>query len=140
MTLFTSDEKTKSLLNSAFCQLIFAIFCALFGAIYEIFSHEVYSFYMIYAFAIPLLFGTLLFWLLAKSGRKKPAKLTLSFWNMAIATFTVGCIYKGIIEIYGTTNKLSVIYPLAGILLVVLALFTYFFAKEKKDDEATEMA
>ena len=32
---------------------------ALFGAIYELFSHDVYSYYMIYAFAIPLLMGVL---------------------------------------------------------------------------------
>ncbi|MCR4902742.1 MAG: hypothetical protein K6A23_07785 [Butyrivibrio sp.] len=119
---------------------MFSIFCALFGAIYEMFSHEVYSFYMIYAFAIPLVFGTLFFVLIARSGRKKPSGIALSFWNMAIVTFTVGCIYKGIIEIYGTTNKLSVMYPLAGILLVVIALFTYFLSKEKMGNEGAEAA
>ena len=34
-------------------------FLALFGAIYEIFSHEVYSYFMLYAFAIPLAMGLL---------------------------------------------------------------------------------
>ena len=26
-------------------------------------------------------------------------------------TITVGCIFKGVLEIYGTTNKLMIIYP-----------------------------
>ena len=31
--------------------LLSTVICALFGAVYELFSHEVYSYYMIYAFA-----------------------------------------------------------------------------------------
>ena len=40
------------MLHDAFLFLAAGIACAAFGLIYEIFSHEVYSFYMIYAFLI----------------------------------------------------------------------------------------
>ena len=43
----------------AFVHALAAVFLAFFGAVYETFSHEVYSYYMIYAFAIPLVLGTL---------------------------------------------------------------------------------
>ena len=39
--------------------LLAAVCCAAFGAIYECFSHGVYSYYMTYAFMIPLLAGAL---------------------------------------------------------------------------------
>ena len=59
--MFTSgiDEKRKRVLRHAAGELGAALFCAVFGMIYEVFSHEVYSYYMIYAFVIPLLLGAL---------------------------------------------------------------------------------
>lgn len=37
--------------------LIISVLCAVYGMIYELFSHKVYSIYMIFAFVIPLLGG-----------------------------------------------------------------------------------
>ena len=48
--------------------LLSTVICALFGAVYELFSHEVYSYYMIYAFAFPLLLGAAPFFILLKAG------------------------------------------------------------------------
>ena len=56
--MYTSD---KSALKNCIGHICVSRFLALFGAIYERYSHEVYSYYMIYAFAIPLLFGALPF-------------------------------------------------------------------------------
>lgn len=59
MTLYISDidvNKRKAS-HTAFVYLLIVIFCSLFGAVYELYSHEVYSFYMIYAFAFPLIGG-----------------------------------------------------------------------------------
>ncbi len=124
MILYTLDENRKGLYISAFWQLIFGLFCALFGAIYEVFSHEVYSYYMIYAFAIPIVFGTLAEILFARSARIKITGLALSMWNMAVVTLTVGCLFKGVLDIYGTTNKMIVVYPIAsgGLILLMLLL------------------
>ena len=48
------EAAAKRASRTAFVYLLVSLFCALFGAVYEVFSHEVYSFYMIYAFAFPL--------------------------------------------------------------------------------------
>lgn len=100
-------------------------FCALFGAVYEIFSHGVYSYYMIYAFAIPLCLGVLpLSFIIAGVGRV-PTKAVRSFYDCGVATLTVGSIFKGVLVIYGTTNRLSIVYLLAGIPLIAIGLILY---------------
>ena len=63
--MYTSDKNeiihyADSMLHDAFIFLAAGILSAVFGLIYEIFSHEVYSFYMIYAFLILLVPGALL--------------------------------------------------------------------------------
>lgn len=37
-----------------------------------------------------------------------------SFWNFGIAVWTMGCFVKGILEIYGTTNRLLSVYWIVG--------------------------
>jgi len=92
-----------------------AIFLAVFGSIYEIFSHGVYSYFMIYAFLIPLVLGVLPYgWLLYK--RAHPPRIVLQLWNFGIAAFSVGSLIKGVLEIYGTTNLLWWFYPVIGAL------------------------
>ena len=59
--MYTSDSDRELALRIAVNYVAVALFCALFGAVYEIFSHEVYSYPMIYAFAIPLAGGALPF-------------------------------------------------------------------------------
>ena len=56
MILFILDieKQQKQLEKTAFFYLLVSLFCALFGGVYEYFSHEVYSNCMIYAFFIPL--------------------------------------------------------------------------------------
>ena len=46
--------------------LLCMVLCALFGAVYERFSHGVWSCFMVYAFAFPLLLGLMPFFLLQK--------------------------------------------------------------------------
>lgn len=118
--MFTSDDKTKSVLKTAFVYLFVTLFCAAAGAVYEKFSHEVYSYYMIYAFAIPLALGAIPLFAIGLFGKKKPDRFSLNAWNSGIAALTAGCFFYGALEIYGTTNRLLVVYPiLAGILLLV---------------------
>lgn len=54
----------KNAVRTALLYLAATILCAVFGAVYEVFSHEVYSYYMIYAFLFPLIGGALPFFLL----------------------------------------------------------------------------
>ncbi len=73
--------------------LILSIFFALFGAVYEYFSHEVFSYYMLYAFAIPLVLGALPFLVLSLGRGHLPGRAALNLWPSDIATLTVGCIF-----------------------------------------------
>ena len=58
--MFISDKKKDQAVRIARNYAAASLFCALFGAVYELFSHEVYSYSMIYAFIIPLAGGALL--------------------------------------------------------------------------------
>ncbi len=91
-----------------------SIFLFLFGIIYEKFSHEVYSWYMMGAFLIPLVGGVFPSIVL---GRKLHAKKTM--YRCGIATLTVGSILKGVLDIYGTTNQLLSLYWIVGGILLV---------------------
>lgn len=190
--MYTSDKNeiiqyADSILHDAFLFLIAGIVCAAFGLIYEIFSHEVYSFYMIYAFLIPLVPGALLnlvtAWLAVKKekqlrikeaavrgtlntaftevrntgdaaaqgdvdtafeedadtcyelSRKKetpantgvffPGRFTRHAWNSGLAALTAGSLFKGVLEIYGTTNNLIMVYPIAASVLLSAALVSF---------------
>lgn len=121
MTLFISDKEKrgKQALKTAFVYFLAALFCAFFGGVYEIFSHEVYSYYMIYAFAFPLLGGTLPYMLLALREAEYPGAMCAMMQHCGIATLTVGSVIRGILDIYGTTNALSAYYWYVGAALVL---------------------
>lgn len=128
MILSISDIKTEQVhtVKIGFVYLIISIFCVLFGAVYEHFSHEVYSGYMIYAFLFPLLGGTLPFYGMSLLFCPlTPERLTLNLYNSGIATLTVGSILKGVLEIYGTTNSLVRIYWVVGIGLTGMGILLY---------------
>lgn len=59
MILSTLDINRMN--KTALYYLFISLFCILFGAVYELFSHEVYSYFMLYAFVIPLGGGALPF-------------------------------------------------------------------------------
>lgn len=90
-----------------------AVFCALFGAIYERFSHEVYSYFMIYAFSFPLVLGGVPFFMMQKTGRPFPYKAA-GLIHAGVAAFTVGSIVQGVLVIYGTSNPLTAVYWTTG--------------------------
>lgn len=120
MTLSTSDTK-----KTVFVYLLISLFCILFGAIYEHFSHEVYSGYMIYAFAFPLVGGTLPFLAMDLFHWKKyPSAIATNLYHSGIATLTVGSIIQGVLEIYGTTNSLCGIYWIVGGILVIMGIIS----------------
>ena len=145
--MFISDKKeltgyTEVLRREAKLCLIAALVCAVFGGIYEMFSHQVYSAYMIGAFAIPLLLGAVPVYGIVKWIRHQtyammdkdtaddesgwdgfclPGRICRNAWVSGIAALTVGCIFRGILEIYGTTNRLITVYPVAAAALMCVA-------------------
>ena len=115
--MFTSDKLLK---RHILYNLIGAAFLAVFGAVYEAFSHGVYSYFMIYAFAFPLLLGAIPYTILMLNG-KNPGWVFLNLWNSAIAAFSTGSVFAGVLEIYGTTNSLVTVYPIIGCALALIS-------------------
>lgn len=109
----SSDPVRKKTLN----YVILALFCAVFAAVYEYFGHGVWSYHMVFAFLIPLAGGALPLLLLAQLS---PAAAAL--WRAGLAAWTVGSLYIGALEIYGTTHALTVVYPILGASLCMAAL------------------
>lgn len=90
------------------------------------FSHEVYSFSMVYAFLFPLVGGALPFGIaVLKKPKKYPRISSLRLYHFGLATLTVGSVVRGILEIYGTTNRLLMVYWVTGVALGTAGLMLY---------------
>ena len=100
------------------------------AAVYGLFSHGVYSYYMIYAFMIPLLGGALphLTAALRQAGRRDEKSSAAKLFDAKdtqlaiIVTLTAGSLLKGALDIYGTTNKLLLVYPALTVLILAASL------------------
>lgn len=120
------NGRQRNIAKTGLICLILSIFTALFGAVYEHYSHEVYSYYMLYAFLIPLVGGALPYFLIALSRKNiLPEKSAIYLYNSGLATLTVGSLLKGILDIYGTSNTLLAYYIYIGLILVFLGLVFY---------------
>ena len=113
--MYTSDKTVsgKKYASVIGDYLLATAFCALFGAIYERFSHEVYTYFMLYAFLFPLLLGGVPFFLMQRAGMPFPYKAA-ELIHAGVAAFTVGSIVQGVLVIYGTSNPLTTVYWIAG--------------------------
>lgn len=120
--------------KTAFLYLMIAVFFALFGGIYERFSHGVYSYDMLYAFAYPLLGGAVPYLALALQG-KWPNSTARMLGHCGIATLTIGSVIRGVLEIYGTTNALTVCYGIAGAALVLAGIAVGLLKKQEPSEK-----
>ena len=93
--------------------LLTAACCAVFGAVYELFSHGVCSYFMLCAFLFPLLLGAVPFFLMRKRAKVFPGG-SAELIHAGVAALTVGSILQGVLEIYGTANPLTAICWAAG--------------------------
>lgn len=130
--MYISDKKIKAPLQRVLNGLIATAACAIFGGIYENFSHGVYSNYMVYAFLIPLMLSAFPSLLLLLNAKIDIPETVRTLWNLAVATLTVGCIFKGVLEIYGTTNRLMIVYPAAAAGFMTAALVLSILEKIEK--------
>ena len=124
--MYTSDKPVSERSYAAVIRayLLSALLCAIFGAIYELFSHEVWSCFMLCAFTLPLLLGAIPFFLLRMRGKPFPGRAA-DLIHAGVAALTVGSILQGVLEIYGTSNPLTAVYWAAGgVLLSVGWLLT----------------
>ena len=110
------------------------IFCILFAAVYEYFSHGVYSNAMIFMFVYPLCLGFIPNWILLKNGLWKTNRL----YNDGVLVLTLGSLLTGVLEIYGTESTLTTYYYPAGLALLALGMLVYIikmctYGKKKKE-------
>lgn len=110
--------------RTAFSYLLVTALTALFGGVYGIFSHGVWSGWMVYAFAFPLALGTLPFGWMSMRRRALPCRWCCRLHHAGVATLTVGSLIEGVLAIYGTTNQLTSAYWVAGGLLLLGGLVT----------------
>lgn len=113
--------------------IIASLFCALFATVYEAFSFGVYSYFMLFAFVVPLLGCSLPYSIIVFRNKNIPHALALKLWNSGMATLTVGAIIQGVIEIYGTTNHLVMIYAAAGMVLCISGFAAWMLTPSDKE-------
>ncbi|MBO7519777.1 MAG: hypothetical protein J6T73_03275 [Clostridia bacterium] len=129
--MFTSGINIK-FLKTSFIYLCVSLFLILFGAIYEYYSHGVYSYFMIYAFCLPLVFGALTYFVRALlSNQNKQLDASDFLYCGAITAFTAGSIMKGVLDIFGTTNANMKVYPVFGGALLVAAIILKIIKHKK---------
>lgn len=124
-----TERSGKEIEKLVFTYLIVTLVCAIFGTVYEFFSHGVYSYYMLYAFMIPFLGGIVYFYGILYFRSKIPGCIARRFQHFGILTLTVGCVVYGILEIYGTTNHLVKIYFIVGEMFLAIGNFMYLLQK-----------
>lgn len=113
------------------------LFIALFGIVYEQFSHNVHTFYMWFAWIWPLIFGLIpyaLFYFLPI--KRVPGLLAECVYNFGVAMLTVRSVFKGVIIIYNTTNDTIVlVYTILAVVSLLLgaALYLIGLLINKKD-------
>lgn len=131
MTLSTLDiNRIKNMRKTGFLYLFISMFCVLFGAVYEYFSHEVYSYFMLYAFVFPLVGGMLPFLGMAFYKVPMPNRVSRNLYHSGIATLTTGSLFEGALEIYGTTNRLVWVYWILGGLFLLMGIVVYLICSK----------
>ncbi len=126
MSILGTKLSRRCMARTGFAYLFAALLVALFGAVYERFSHGVYSYFMLYAFVIPLGGGALPFFALAFSERLPlPCATVYRLYHSGIAALTVGCCFAGALEIYGTTNRQIAVYWIVGFGFLACAIALY---------------
>ena len=107
--------------------IIYILLCILFSFTYEQFSHGVISYYIKFSFFFP--FVGLLETFIVKNQKLTIKTSSHNLFKASILTFTLGSILKGVLDIYGTTNRLIFVYLILGLILFLLSIITYFKKK-----------
>lgn len=126
MILSTSDIKKLNLHRGRRIYLTFTVLCFVFAVVYEHFSHEVYSPYMVFAAGFPLIGGVVgIEVLCCLPAQYHPNRLSINLYNSGIATVTVGSLLQGALDIYGTENSLMRYYWKTGVFLLGAAIIAW---------------
>ena len=127
--MFISEKNKKAYLYRFFAYLGIAAFIALFGFVYEQFSHGVNSNYMWFAWIYPLFCGVGVYAILCFLPIKfVPGVLAECCYNLGVALLTTRSIMMGVLEIYGKTNdRMVLIYLILFIIFITLGVLLYAY-------------
>lgn len=114
-------EGVRSHLQAAKRYLVAAVACAAFALIYAQFSHGVYSPFMTYMFAIPLVGGSAVALGLRLAHVRELSRGTRQAWALALSTLTVASCLRGVFDIAGTSSPLLIAYPIAAAVFAIVA-------------------
>lgn len=112
-----------SVTNNNKVYLVTSIITFIFAQVYNLFSHNVYSIFMTYAFMIPLVFG----FIPSILNIYKKININNKLYKASIFTFLAYSLSRGFLEIYGTTNSLINIYLYVGSILLILSFIKGLF-------------
>ena len=96
-----------------------------FSAIYEYFSHGVYSIFMMCLAMWPLILGVLPSWLAGIDGTCEPTPLFRTLLASGVLTLTLGSAVAGVMQIYGSTSAFTPVYWVAGALIMLAATVVF---------------
>lgn len=125
MTLSTSviDPQKRRMKRTAVTGGLLGLLCGVFTVIYEQFSHGAFSVHMRCMLLFPLvgcgLWGLICYLTPLWSCVDRWA---FNFWNTAMATFTLGCLFRGIVNISGRFTKTDRVYLIVGLLLILISV------------------
>ncbi len=140
--MFTSEKNKSTVLKELFLYFGITVFIAVFGIVYEQFSHGINSLYMWFAWVWVLGFGVIPYLVLYLAPIKRvPGTLSECVYNLGVALITTRSIFIGVLEIYGKTNSkmvlvytiLAVVFLVAGVALYLYGLFTQRKKQNKTD-------
>lgn len=147
--MFISEKIKTSTLRTVYIYIGVTIFIGIFGAVYEVFSHNVFSPAMYLAWIIPCTLGVFVYLLLAFIPMEKvPGLVTACVYNFGVGMLTIRSIFIGVIEIYGTTNTamltaytvLSIVFLAVGgsAYLAIIGYEIYKLIKRNKEKQTRQ--
>ena len=136
MILSTSVTKIKNkrLKKTLVSYSLLTIFFFAFSRIYESFSFGETSLHMHYLFAVPLVGGIVLVFLLKIMPHL--GRISLNLWNSAVAVLTAGMLFRGIVNLSGRSTILDQPYWYVGLAFAILAIASLFFHKKNSEELA----
>jgi len=131
--LFILDTKKQIYWKKAKKYLGIALFMIFAGFVYESFSHGVYSNYILYAFVFTMAAALFYFAICAAKKKIVLQEKTMDLLAAFVTTISISFVFNGVIDIYGTTSKWSLVYwVLSAVTGIVFAVVLYKNLKGKK--------
>ena len=86
---------------------------------------------MAFCFLPTLLLGALPFGVIYFAKLKMPDRMSFNLYNSGVASLAVGFVFRGVLEIYGTTNLLGEVYFFTAVLFIA-ASFVSFMTRRRR--------